>query len=87
MPKLILQSACVGFASVIVAAFVVGFIALSLSAMSTPSPDTGNEAGWDVLAVVKGVPLWVWLFPLAFFAIGFLIGFRYFSKRQAKQGA
>jgi hypothetical protein len=64
--------------------FVVGFVGFSLAAVSKPSnsPDTGQEVGWDLVTLARGLPLWVWLFPLAFFAIGFDIGLRYFSKQE-----
>jgi ABC-type proline/glycine betaine transport system permease subunit len=87
MPQRILRSACVGIAALAIAALVIGFVGFSLAVMATPSQDTGNEVGWDVLALIKGLPPWVWLFPVAIFAIGFGIGYRYFSKRDAKQTA
>ena len=49
--------------------------------MSAPSQPGEPEVGWDLVIMAHQVPFWVWLIPLAFFAIGFLIGFRYFSKR------
>ena len=87
MLKRIIQSTCVGIASVVLSAFVVGFVGFSLAAMSAPSnsPDTGQEVGWDLVTLARGLPLWVWLFPLAFFAIGFSIGYLYFSKRQKQR--
>jgi hypothetical protein len=81
MLKIILRSVCAGVAAVALGTFIVGFIALSLAAMSTPSQPGEAEVGWDLITFAHQWPLWVWLFPLAFFAIGFLIGFRYFSKR------
>jgi len=88
MPRLILRATCVGIAAVVLSGAAIGFVGLSLAAMQTPStPDTGHEVGWDLLALAGGLPLWVWLFPIAFFAIGFGIGYRYFSKRQDKHTA
>ena len=88
MPKLILRAACVGVAAVVIAGAVIGFVGFSLAAMNpSNSPDTGQEVGWGLIPLASGLPLWVWLFPLAFFAIGFIIGYRYFSKRQNKQAA
>jgi len=49
--------------------------------MSTPSQPGEPEVGWDLVVMAHQVPLWVWLILLAFFAVGFLIGFWYFSKR------
>jgi hypothetical protein len=87
MVRLILRSACVGVAAVAVAGFVGGFIALSLAAMSTPSQSGEQEVGWDLITSWHQAPLWVWLIPLAAFAIGFFIGYLYFSKREARQAA
>jgi len=81
MRNIILRSVCTGVASVVVGTFLVGFVALSLAAMSAPSQPGEPEVGWDLVIMAHQVPFWVWLIPLAFFAIGFLIGFRYFSKR------
>jgi hypothetical protein len=87
MLKRIIQSTCFGIASVVLSAFVIGFIGFSLAAISTPSssPDTGQEVGWDLVALARGLPSWVWLFPLGFFAVGFLIGYRYFLKPQERK--
>jgi hypothetical protein len=87
MPKLILRATCVGIAAVAIAAFLAGFIALSLAAMNTPSQSGEFEVGWDLVPERSQLPLWAWLVPLGVFAIGFIIGYRYFSKRQDKQAA
>ena len=83
MLKLILRSACVGVAAVVIATFLAGFISLSLAAMNTPSESGGFEVGWDLVSFAHQTPLWVWLVPLGAFGIGY----RYFSKRQDKHTA
>jgi ABC-type Fe3+ transport system permease subunit len=87
MGKLILRSFCVGIASIALAGFVGGFIALSLSFFnsSASSPAGDQDVGWDLIALARNVSPWIYVVPLAVFATGFLIGFRYFSKRQARQ--
>ena len=37
------------------------------------------------IALARNDSPWIYVVPLAVFATGFLIGFRYFSKRQARQ--
>jgi ABC-type Fe3+ transport system permease subunit len=75
MGKLILRSFGIGVAGIALAGFVGGFIALSL------------YFGLDLMALARNYFPWIYVVPLAVFAIGFLIGFRYFSKRQARQEA
>lgn len=67
-------------------AFVAGFVALSLFAMNTPMQSGEPEAGWDMIAMTHNHLVPVIAVLLAVFVIGFLIGFRYFSKRQHRQG-
>jgi hypothetical protein len=89
MAKLILRSFCVGIASVALAGFIGGFIALSLLFFnsSATSQSGDQDVGWDLVTVVPDVSPWSYIVPLVLFAIGFLVGFRYFSKRQARQEA
>ncbi len=79
MAKLILRSVCVGIASVFVAAFVGGFIALSLLFMNASSD---QPSGYDSFFIVIHPVTRIVFVLLAIFAIGFLFGFRYFSKRE-----
>ena len=85
--KLILRSFYVGIASIALAGFVSGFIALSLSFFnSSAGSQTGDQdVGPDLIALARNDSPWIYVVPLAVFATGFLIGFRYFSKRQARQ--
>jgi hypothetical protein len=89
MGRLILRSLCVGIASVALAGCVSGFIALSLWSFNSSAapPSGGQEVGWDLMVLARHGSPWIYIVPLALFAIGFLIGFRYFSKRQAIQGS
>jgi hypothetical protein len=88
MGRLILRSVCVGIASVALAGFVGAFIALSLLFFnSSATAQSGDqEVGWDLVTVARDFSPWSFIVPLAVFAIGFLIGLRYFSKRQTRQG-
>jgi len=83
MAKLILRATCVGIATLVLAAF----IALSLAAMNTPSQFGEQEVGWDFTTGRPQLTLWAWLVLPAAFAIGFGIGYRYFSKRASKQAS
>jgi uncharacterized membrane protein len=89
MAKLILRSLAVGIASVALAGFVGGFVVLSLSFFnsSAASQSGEQEVGWDLLAFGRSFSPWIYIVPLAVFGTGFLIGFRYFSKRQARHGS
>jgi hypothetical protein len=87
MTKLVLRSVCVGIASVALAAFIGGFIALSLLFMNSSAPSGGDEAGSRMMLIVRYHLVPVILIPLVIFAIGFLTGYRYFSRRQARQGS
>jgi hypothetical protein len=79
---LILRSACVGVAGVVIAAvgglFVGGFIA---ALRTPPSPD--GEVGWSFVVTPHDYPVLSVVLPLLAFAIGFAIGFRYFSRAAA----
>ena len=89
MVNLILRSFCVGIASVALAGFVGGFIALSLIFFnsSAGSQSSDQEVGWDLITLARNYSPWIYVVPLAVFAIGSLIGFLYFSRRQARQGS
>jgi hypothetical protein len=90
MPTVLLRSVCCGIAAAVVS--VPGyFVAMILWALwitpHVPVSEKGNgEVGWDLLTMFDnlrpGVGL-AWL--LAAFAIGFFVGFRYFSERSSPQ--
>jgi hypothetical protein len=88
MGKLILRSFGIGVAGIALAGFVGGFIALSLYFFNSSASSQGEQnVGLDLMALARNYFPWIYVVPLAVFAIGFLIGFRYFSKRQARQEA
>jgi hypothetical protein len=84
--KLVLRSVCVGIASVVLAAFVGGFIALSLLFMNSSAQPGGDEAGARTMMIVHYHLVPIIVTPFVIFAAGFLAGYRYFSKRGARQG-
>jgi hypothetical protein len=86
MTPLVLRSVSVGIASVALAAFIGGFIALSLLFMNPSAQPGGDEAGSGMMLIVHYHLVPIIVIPLVIFAIGFLAGYRYFSKRQARQG-
>jgi hypothetical protein len=86
MTPLVLRSVSVGIASVALAAFIGGFIALSLLFMNSSAQPGGDEAGSGMMLIVHYHLVPIIVIPLVIFAIGFLAGYRYFSKRQARQG-
>jgi hypothetical protein len=84
---LILRSTCVGVATMIVALFVRGFIALVIAMHSTPKAqavdgEVGGEVGWDLVTLVRNLPPRWLLLPAVTFAAGFLFGFWYFSRQR-----
>jgi hypothetical protein len=82
-PVVVLRSFCVGIATLVAALFVgpVLFF-LYLIIQSPPSPG-GGSVGWDVGTMVHNLGPLALLAPLTIFSIGFLFGFRYFSKQLA----
>jgi hypothetical protein len=87
MAKLVLRSVCVGIASVALAAFVGGFVALSLLFINSSAQPGGEETGSRTIVTGHYHLVPIVFVPLAIFAIGFLAGYRYFSKRQALEGS
>jgi hypothetical protein len=77
----------VGIATVALTAFIGGFIALSLLFMNSSAPPGGDEAGSRTMLMVHNHLVPIIVIPLVIFAIGFLAGHRYFSKRRARQGS
>jgi hypothetical protein len=81
MPTLMLRSVCVGTATMVVATCVCVFVEILVAVHSIPQTEIGGgEVGWDLVTLVRNIPVG-WLFlPLAVFAAGFAFGFRYFSR-------
>ena len=79
----ILRSIAAGINGVVLAtagAIFVGLpLALYLHAGNSPSGE-GPEVGWDLVIMSHDYPISSKLIPALAFAIGFLVGFRYFSK-------
>lgn len=80
MVTVIIRSACVGIAAVVVS-FVVGLPLVAYLASRGVQSNEGAEVGWDFVVSAHDWPVTFTLTPVAVFAIGFFIGFRYFSRR------
>jgi len=76
----ILRSTCVGMTGAVVTS-VASLIIIGISAaILHPSPEA-PEVGWDVVINLHDYPAFG-LIPLCGFAIGFALGYRYFSKER-----
>jgi len=79
MFTVILRSVCVGIAFLVVSAFAGGFaFALWFSRNLPAAPQ--QEVGWDLVTMYRNMSSTTRLLPLFFFAVGFLVGYRYFSR-------
>jgi uncharacterized membrane protein len=89
MFTVLLRSACCGVAGAVlsVPAYIVAiFVYVSRHTPPLPPEMAGKgEVGWDVLTMVHNGPVAFSVWLLAAFAIGFLLGFRYFSKRASPE--
>ena len=64
----------------------IAAIMLYLSRHTPPiPPGVTGEVAWDVISIVHHGPVAVGVWRLAAFAVGFLVGFRYFSKKTFPQ--
>jgi hypothetical protein len=79
---IILRSICVGIAFVVGAIAISVFVGLPLAMyfLSRNAPAGGGEIGWDLVTMFRNSPMSAPLVPMAIFAVGFLVGFRYFSR-------
>jgi hypothetical protein len=87
MFAVILRSVCVGIASVVAAVFLVPFVALVVALIflsMKKSAYGGGEVGWDLVSMAHNYPVTTTLFPVIIFLIGFLFGYRYFSRSLVK---
>jgi hypothetical protein len=85
-PIVVLRSFCVGVAALVAALFVSPLLLnIYVIIQSPPSPPGGGQVGWDVLTIFHNVGPLALLVPLTIFGIGFLVGFRYFSKQVASK--
>ncbi len=83
MFTVILRSTCVGIATTVAVCCIATFVWLAIAMHSVAkhaAAEGGGEVGWDVVSLWHNTPPAVLLFPVLVFAIGFLIGLRYFSK-------
>lgn len=83
MLAVIVRSMCVGIATTVAVCYIAtfGWLAIALHSVAKHAPaEGGGEIGWDLVSLSHNAPPAVLLFPVLVFAIGFLIGFRYFSK-------
>lgn len=78
---LILRSACVGIASAVVISIASLWIFAISSAILHPSPAEGPEVGWDLIGTWHSFSSAWLLVPFGGFALGFAIGYRYFTKQ------
>jgi hypothetical protein len=79
----ILRSVCAGIASVVLAAALTMFVGVPLAMLfqaGNSPPGQEPEVGWDLITMWHGYPLSTKLVPALVFVVGFLIGFRYFSR-------
>jgi len=84
---IILRSTCVGIASIVMAGVASMFVGGMIAAYRTPALPGEPEVGWDLVTTLHNYPKLSALLPwavLGVFVIGFLIGFRYFSRTVAR---
>ena len=82
MFTVVLRSIRVGIAFVI-AAIAIGVLVgllLAIYFLWRNGSEGGGEIGWDLVAMYHNSPMSAKLVPLAIFAVGFLVGFRCFSR-------
>jgi hypothetical protein len=87
MLTLILRSVWVGIATVAAAIFLTLFVGLPVTLMIISNRHGSNgrgEIGWDVVALAHSYQAIIILCPLIVFAIGFLFGYRHFSKSMVR---
>ncbi|MFZ0522668.1 MAG: hypothetical protein WAN14_18155 [Candidatus Acidiferrales bacterium] len=87
MFTVILRSVCCGIVA-LAAVIFLGIVALIFVgfylALKNPHPG-GGVVGWDVVSIFHNTFGTILLLPLLIFAVGFLLGFRHFSKSLASK--
>lgn len=86
MFTIILRSVCVGIAilvAVIVVGIPVGLMIATFFLANSTGHEGGAEVGWDLVTLAHDYRITSILVPLLIFALGFIFGFRYFSKSKA----
>lgn len=84
----IIRSTCAGIAAVFLAAGLCLFVGLPIVMhfVSKSAPSGQDvEVGWDVVSMAHHYGVNAMYPPLLVFALGFLWGFRYFSKSIARK--
>jgi len=82
MFTLIMRSFCVGLTFLVGALYASGFAFAFWASRSEPPAQQGPqlEIGWDLVTTYQHAPMMIKLLPLGFFLVGFLVGYRYFSR-------
>jgi uncharacterized protein YneF (UPF0154 family) len=87
MLSLILKSICAGIATLVAAVFLGVFVALPLTTMALANINGSHgsaEFGWDITSLAHSYQAIIILSLLIVFAVGFLFGYRYFSRSLVK---
>jgi hypothetical protein len=88
MFTVVLRSVCAGIVALVGATLVGLFVVLPVTLYfltKRVAPAGGGQVGWDLVTVAHNLPANSLLVPLVIFALGFLFGFRYFSKSLARR--
>jgi hypothetical protein len=82
MFTVVLRSACVGIAAVIVSAVLGVFVGGFILARNAPMGQV--EVGWDLVSMAHNTSPDFLLLPLLIFAIAFALAFRSFSRSPSR---
>ena len=90
MRSVVLRSVCCGVAAAVVSAEVYVLAVFWYGVLKTPAiprdpTGTGGEVGWDLMTMMRNAPVVTSVWFVGAFAIGFWLGYRYFSKRSSPQ--
>lgn len=87
MRVVVLRSFCCGVAAAVVSVPLFFFTMICWASRNMPpvpgGATGGGEVGWDLITMVRNGHLAIGAWLLVAFAIGFFLGFRYFSKRSS----
>lgn len=88
MFTIILRSACVGIAFLVAALFIGVPVMLTVATYyleRNSGHQSDGEVGWDLVTMAHLSPVSSVILPLLIFALGFVFGFRYFSKSKGRR--
>jgi hypothetical protein len=89
MTMIVLRSFCCGVAAAVVSVPLFFFTMIWWAMRNLPpapgGETGGGEVGWDLITIGRSGHLAIGAWLLVAFAIGFSLGFRYFSKRSFPQ--